>query len=231
MREVRSSLASVRPLRYTVAMKAGRKNPPPWWNDYQLRVSDDELVLGHLGDDDSLWVHGFGGGLPGVVLLRLAVADGRLACTGLFVGLDVGDRTNHLPGLPEVASGASTAIGANDLRAVPLGALLGAIEQDMGSVAFPEAWREMFHRAKRVAGTPTPRPGGLRDDELLAFAEDYGAMRAASRTSPVPDLAAKYARDEATIYRWIKKAEKKGYSPPRQQPRAKPSATKKRTNR
>jgi hypothetical protein len=124
-----------------------------------------------------------------------------------------------------VRSGASTAVSTNDLRAIPLGHLLDALEREMAASkgAYAERWRQAIDAAQGVDSLPKPGPGGPRDDELRALAEAYAARRAVSRRSPVPAIAAELEVNVSTVHRWLAKARDAGYLEPDDAPEPTPS--------
>lgn len=163
-----------------------------------VAMADGEFDLyfgaGHERFDDldgAQWHEVTGGGLPHAVLVRLRETDdGRLACTGIMLGVD-GDAE----------------VTAADLR-LPLGKILTEIRSTI--VESQEDFGNLFRLSALGGNTdpiPTPPrrvPGGKgpSDSDLAAFAQAYSRALATEPNKAVKRAAEAVNISVPTAHRW-----------------------------
>lgn len=222
-----------------VHVRGPKGDPPSGWN-YNFHLETEEFAFDTLKGDDSLWVLVWGTGLPRPVYLRLGIAEGRLTCTGLFIGFELsmepqviregdsesGEDSDRLykDGTP-VAPGGSRPILGKDLRSVSLPEILGALEPDldrwlaqMEAKGLASKLIERRLHGRDAGRLPRPGPRGPSPAEIKAIAAEY-SLRVASTTDVgrvAVDMAEEMGREVTAIYRWLNRARDLGYLNDRQ---------------
>jgi hypothetical protein len=155
------------------------------------------------------WLMVSGGDLPWPIALRVGFDEvGRLACTGLVAGFDLGDTQDVAPGYRIVDFDLrEMPISSRDLRRIRTGEILEAAARndDVKALLGP--------RPTRVKKPKRAMPGRRGHDPAFyeQFAEAYVAQARQSRKSPVRALAQRFDVSEAAIYRWVGRARELGF--------------------
>lgn len=144
---------------------------------------------------------------PPLVLQIGLSTDGRLVCTGLLIGWQLGDSE-------------PVEIKARDVHAIKLGALLNGLPLPGFVAASAPTFR-----------APHPGRAGHFDDHYRMVADLYRSARISSPASPMQRLAADLRVGMATAYRWRDEAARRGFLEPRQQTRRGPSRRTTRSGR
>ena len=185
-------------------------------------TSDDNFVraLEGLPDftigatSDSWWVSVEYEGAPYPIAVQLGQAnDGRLICTGLRLG---GEE------VPGGTSGGPVEITARSLREIPLTRLLVAITgvlnaQQMKARVHPAAsvtrtadlFEEKLMPYMRIPARPGPK--GYPDEHFRQVADAYRRALIKHPRGTFKALADQLHASEATVRRWVQRAQDRGY--------------------
>jgi hypothetical protein len=152
--------------------------------------------------------------LPFPVAMALGRSpDGRLICTGLYIGnLDLGADYDPPPDAPEWYGSERVEVTSRSLRELPLTALLGSVEALRDDPEGRAFFREVFRLADDLGALPRRRPGrrGYDREFFEQVAAEYRAVLALEPRAPVKALAKQRQQSEATVRRWVQRARDMG---------------------
>ena len=174
-------------------------------------------------------VGGYGHGPPMALQLGLS-PSGKLICTGLLIGwqLDAPPSVD----VRKLPMSERTRVSAREVHEIKLQSILDDLEpvpwlgegdildiidrllarprkSNTGAGPLP-AW---LQQQLPVVRAPDPGPEGYDDEHYKMVVVEYKKALAEGR--PMKSLARQFGRGEATLYRWLDEAEKRGFLPKR----------------
>lgn len=191
------------------------QHEPPWSvYSWALLTADRFPPNASTGESGQVWAVVYNG-VPQPVALRLGLDDaGRLACTGLYLGLRLATSRREptiSPHVPVVDSG-DHRLTARALREIPLGDILDALGHEALARARDDrtggarTLRKIMGAVPAVDPISERRPGrrGHGSDFYERFADTYAATKRQSARSPIAALSKSYGVDASTLYRWLR---------------------------